>query len=66
MSIVPPPPIPSTQVQLNPQLFRNPFNANSEILIAAKAALKRVVVHVVEEVAHKVPVAAATNGSVEA
>ena len=60
MSIVPPPPIPSPQVQLNPQLFRNPFNANSEILIAAKAALRKVV-PIVEEAAPDVPAAAATN-----
>ena len=34
----PPPP----QVVVNPQLFRNPFNATREILVAVKAALKAV------------------------
>ena len=32
----------------NPQLFRNPFKATSEVLVAAKAALKGVVPRVVE------------------
>ena len=43
MSLVPPPPRPPPQVPANPQLFRNPYKANSEILKAAKAALKKVV-----------------------
>ena len=38
--MVPPPPPRSPQVVAKPQLFRNPFNANREILVAAKAALK--------------------------
>ena len=38
--MVPPPPPRSPQVVAKPQLFRNPFNATREILVAAKAALK--------------------------
>jgi hypothetical protein len=33
---------PTPQVVVNPQLFRNPFNATREILVAVKAALKAV------------------------
>ena len=40
VSLVPPPPPPPPPVLPNPQLFRNPFKATSEILVAAKAALK--------------------------
>ena len=40
--MVPLPPPPPPHVQANPQLFRNPYKANSDILIAAKAALKAV------------------------
>ena len=54
VSVVPPPPLPPPQVQAQPQLFRNPFKMNSEILIVAKAALK--VVPIVEKAA---PVVAA-------
>jgi hypothetical protein len=42
VSVVPLPPPPPPHVQANPQLFRNPYKANSDILIAAKAALKAV------------------------
>ena len=42
--MVPPPPPqpPPPQVVAKPQLFRNPFNATREILVADKAALKAV------------------------
>ena len=43
VSVVPPPPILPPPVPANPQLFRNPYKATKEILIAAKAALKVVV-----------------------
>ena len=59
MSVVPSPPPPPPQVQANPELFRNPFKANSQILIAAKAALKKVVVPIVDEAALEVAAAAA-------
>ena len=42
VSVVPLPPPPP--VQAKPQLFRNPYKATSDILIAAKAALKAVTV----------------------
>ena len=42
VSVVPLPP----PVQANPQLFRNPYKATSDILIAAKAALKAVPVEI--------------------
>ena len=42
VSVVPPPPPPPPQVQAMPQLFRIPYKATSDILIAAKAALKAV------------------------
>ena len=58
VSIVPVPPVPPPMVPANPQLFRNPFKATSEILIAAKAALKDVVPRV--EVAPRAPVAVST------
>ena len=58
VSIVPLPPVPPPMVPANPQLFRNPFKATSEILIAAKAALKVVVPRV--EVAPRAPVAVST------
>ena len=45
-------------VPANPQLFRNPFKATSEILLAAKAALKVVVPRV--EVSPRVPLAVTT------
>ena len=52
MSLVPPahPPFPP-QVLAKPQLFRKPYKATSEILIAAKAALKVVVAAKVPEAA---------------
>ena len=43
VSIVPPPPAPPPMMPANPLLFRNPFKATREILLAAKAALKVVV-----------------------
>ena len=48
MGVVPPPPTPAPMLPANPQLFRNPFKATSEVLVAAKAALKGVVPMVVE------------------
>ena len=44
VSVVPLPPPPP--VQAKPQLFRNPYKATSDILIAAKAALKAVPVEI--------------------
>ena len=61
MSVVPPPPPPPPQVQANPELFRNPFKANSAILLAAKAALKSVAVPIVEEAAQEGPAPAAAD-----
>ena len=58
MSIVPLPPVPPPMVPANPQLFRNSFKATSEILLAAKAALKVVVPRV--EVSPRVPLAVTT------
>ena len=59
VSVVPPPPIPPPMLPANPMLFRNPFKATSEILLAAKAALKVVVPRVVE-VVPRVPVVVST------
>ena len=55
VSVVPLPPPPP--VQAKPQLFRNPYKATSDILIAAKAALKAVPVEIA-----LVVVAAGENG----
>ena len=55
VSVVSPLPIPPSVLPGNPQLFRNPFKASSEVLIAAKAALKVVVPRVIE-VAPRAPV----------
>ena len=49
VSVVPPPPALPPPVQANPELFRNPYKASREILIAAKAALKAVVAAEVRE-----------------
>ena len=48
VSVVPlsPPPPPPPPVQAKPQLFRNPYKATRDILIAAKAALKAVPVEI--------------------
>ena len=46
VSVVPLPPPPLPTVQDKPQLFRNPYKATSDILIAAKAALKAVPVEI--------------------
>ena len=54
VSVVPPPPAPPPQVQANPELFRNPYKATREILLAAKAALKVVVTEVRESVVKEV------------
>ena len=62
MSIVPQPPPPPPLVPANPQLFRNPFKATREILLAAKAALK--VVPRVTEVTPRAPVVASTANDV--
>ena len=48
VSVVPPPPPFPPRVLAKPQLFRNPYKATSEILIAAKAALNVVVAKVPE------------------
>ena len=57
----PPPPPPPPQVQANPELFRNPYKANRDILLAAKASLRKVV-PIVEEVAPEVPAAEFGDG----
>ena len=59
--MVPIPPPPPPRVLANPQLFRNPFKATSEILNAAKAALKAVVPRVKEGA----PTAAAATTNVD-
>ena len=48
VSVAPPPPPLPPQVQANPELFRNPYKATREILVAAKAALKVVLPEVRE------------------
>ena len=60
VSVVPPAPPP--QVPANPQLFRNPYKATREILIAAKAALKGVVPEVREAVVNEVAALAVAAG----
>jgi hypothetical protein len=42
VSVVPPPPLLPPPVAANPHLYRNPYKCTSDILIAAKAALKAV------------------------
>ena len=54
-------PAPPPPVQANPELFRNPYKASREILIAAKAALKVVVPAVRESGVKKVAAAPAVS-----